>query len=249
MYTDDSQPDPRESKFHGILDVLKKELSNENRQLPEGFPSLDDHESWNTLPYGVPGKCRRALMVDLYDPETIQTLLWQTLIHVSKSQCAGITSSVVFVVGVDLTLWNAHWDLFDPEFLKVGIRVHIEHLYVPHRISFVSHQLCRTTEFNNFCTWSEHVNRWNAETRRNFGLALFTLRNDPQLLDRYPKIIGSYSEGPFAGSPILVFGELPMGFDCTKPFLKHTNQLRFRLDGKKYAIALHGINNWTYVNL
>ncbi len=77
-------------------------------------------ESVNTIPSGVPGPCRRTLVVavgasDSY--ETLENRVLQAFKHVSY-HCKGTTRNVVFYV----TWWNAQvWATYGKDFASLGV--------------------------------------------------------------------------------------------------------------------------------
>lgn len=232
------------STFNGILDVL----AEEQMEAPYGFPDFKKPGEWNTLPFGEEGDCRKALIIDVYDPERIQDMLYLAWKHVTQN-CKGTTDSVLFVVSVDAGLWDPQWQLFKPKFDSEKIKTAVIVIgKITKSISGISAKLCDTVDFDHFLIWPEHVKDWSEAVRRKFCLALYCMRNS-LLRDTLPKTIGGYTTPPFANENLLVFGELPPGYRPGARFSGGTHTVRFKLDGSAFAKRLKGTKIWQIVKL
>lgn len=232
--------------FGGIREVIEQE----GIKLPSTFPSLHDESSWNTLPHGISGQCRPALLVDVYDPLKVNCLLAAALNHVGLN-CKGTTNSVLFIVCVDRTIWDPAWNLYAPAFRGIQPSINIEVRYVGIPSDFlksIRQILQTTTEARWLKKWDQSVSSWDEERVRRFCLALHRLRNDAAYAGRLPKFIGGYTTPPFANQSILIFAELHPTYKA----VSGTMDLRFKSDGTEYAKRIGYNQNksiWQFVKI
>lgn len=238
----------RAPDFGGILETLKRE----GIILPSTFPSLDDDSSWNTLPHGIPGQCRTALCVDVYDPLKVLDLLATALNHLGIN-CKGTTNSVFFVVSVDRTIWDPAWNLYAPAFKSIqpSINIEVRHVGISsNALNSLHQELVKTTTDTKLLNkWEQCVLSWDEERRRRFCLVLHKLTNDAAYAGRDPKIIGGYTSLPYSNQLILIYAKL---HNNSLIAVSGTNNLRFKSDGTEYAKRIGYCQNksiWQYVRI
>ena len=236
----------RSPGFGGIREVMV----NEEIALPSSFPSLDEESSWNTLPHGIPGQCRTALLVDVYEPLKVLELLATALNHVGLN-CKCTTNSVLFVVSVDSAIWEPAWNLYAPAFkgIQPSINIEVRYVGIPSDLLNSIRQILQTTTEGRWLNkWDQSVSSWDEERARRFCLVLYQLRNDAAYSGRLPKFIGGYTTPPFANQSILIFAELHPTYRA----VSGTMDLRFKSDGTEYAKRIgynHNKSIWQFVKI